>query len=43
MVCAVVLITDVLFGEAMTIAFAVAAAIVFGTLWGALPLWRRPT
>ena len=41
MVCAVVLITDVLFGPAATIALGIAATLVFGALWCALPLWRR--
>jgi hypothetical protein len=41
MVGAVVLITDVLYGPAATIAFGVTTALVFGVLWGAMPLWRR--
>jgi hypothetical protein len=38
---AVVLITDVLFGPLATAAFGLAAAAMFVTLWGVLPLRRR--
>ena len=38
---AIVLITDVLFGPYATAAFGLAAAAMFVTLWGALPLRRR--
>lgn len=38
---AIVLITDVLFGAAVTAIFGVAAATMFVTLWGVLPLRRR--
>lgn len=38
---AIVLITDVLFGVVVTVITGVAAAVVFATLWYALPLRRR--
>lgn len=38
---AIMLITDVLFGTAATIAFSAAAVILFTVFWGALPLRRR--
>ena len=38
---AIMLITDVLFGGVATIAFSAAAATMFATLWGLLPLQRR--
>ncbi len=38
---AIVLITDVLFGPLATAAFGIAAAAMFVTLWGVLPLRRR--
>lgn len=38
---AIMLITDVLFGTAATVAFSAAAAAMFVAFWGALPLWRR--
>ncbi len=38
---AIVLITDVLFGAAVTAIFGVAAGAMFVTLWGVLPLRRR--
>jgi Family of unknown function (DUF6328) len=41
MVGAVVLVTDVLFSTAATIACAIAAVLVFGVLWAAVPLLRR--
>jgi Family of unknown function (DUF6328) len=38
---AIMLITDVLFGRAATVAFSLAAAAMFVVFWGALPLRRR--
>jgi hypothetical protein len=38
---AIMLITDVLFGTAATIAFSAAAVTLFVIFWGALPLRRR--
>jgi hypothetical protein len=38
---AVMLITDVLFGTAATVAFTLAVAAMFAIFWGALPLRRR--
>ncbi len=38
---AIMLITDVLFGRAATVAFSLAAAAMFAVFWGALPLRRR--
>jgi hypothetical protein len=38
---AIMLITDVLFGTAATIAFSAAAVALFAVFWGALPLRRR--
>jgi hypothetical protein len=41
MVGAVMLIADYVFSEALTVVSGIAAAIVFGGLWYALPLGRR--
>jgi Family of unknown function (DUF6328) len=41
MICAVMLITDVLFGTVTTIVVVVLGVGMFGTLWLALPLRRR--
>lgn len=41
MICAVMLITDVLFGTVTTIVVVVLGVAMFGTLWLALPLRRR--
>jgi hypothetical protein len=41
MICAVMLITDVLFGTVTTIVVVVFGVGMFGTLWLALPLRRR--
>src|SRR4029077_17356906 len=38
---AIMLITDVLFGGIATVVFSLAAATMFVTLWGLLPLRRR--
>jgi hypothetical protein len=38
---AITLITDVLFGTAMTVVTSVGAFSMFALLWYALPLWRR--
>ncbi len=38
---AIMLITDVLFGGVATVVFSAAAAAMFVTLWGVLPLRRR--
>jgi hypothetical protein len=38
---AIMLITDVLFGTVATVAFSLAAVVMFAILWGALPLRRR--
>jgi hypothetical protein len=38
---AITLITDVLFGGIATAVFSAAAAAMFVTLWGVLPLRRR--
>lgn len=38
---AIALITDVLFGTAMTVVTSVGAFSMFALLWYALPLWRR--
>jgi hypothetical protein len=41
MICAVLLVTDVIFGPATTVAATVATALFIGGFWFALPLWRR--
>ncbi len=41
MICAVMLITDVLFGTVTTIVVVFLGVLMFGTLWLALPLRRR--
>jgi Family of unknown function (DUF6328) len=41
MICAVMLVTDVLFGTVTTIVVVVLGVGMFGTLWLALPLRRR--
>lgn len=41
MVGAIVLITNVLYGDAASICFGLAAAALFGWFWGGLPLMRR--
>jgi len=41
MICAVMLVTDVLFGTVTTIVVVTFGVTMFGTLWLALPLRRR--
>jgi uncharacterized protein DUF6328 len=41
MVGAIVLITNVLYGDLETVCFGLAAAALFGWFWGVLPLMRR--
>jgi hypothetical protein len=41
MICAVMLVTDVLFGTVTTVIVVVFGVAMFGTLWLALPLRRR--
>jgi hypothetical protein len=41
MVGVVVLVTDVIYSQELAIASGTFAALLFGGLWAALPLWRR--
>jgi hypothetical protein len=41
MICAVTLVTDVVFGTAMTVVVTVLGVVLFGVLWYLLPLRRR--
>jgi hypothetical protein len=41
MICAVVLIADVLYPARTVLVVGVFATVIFGGLWAVLPLWRR--